>query len=110
MECFSQIESIGFQYLFFSNLFLYNLFFYTQFTVHARYVDKNQSFTGFQKYVGEIGHKKITGSPRFLRCSSQCSYLAHIIEHFFNPFMKEDIYETGFRELLSTWRTFFLCF
>ena len=35
---------------FFYNLPLYyNSFFYTQFTVHARYVDRNESFTGFQK-------------------------------------------------------------
>ena len=37
---------------FFYNLPLYyDPFYYTQFIVHARYVDRNQSFTGFKKQV-----------------------------------------------------------
>ena len=47
---FPRIESVGFQDLFFYTLPLYyNSLLYRQFTVRARYVGRNQSFTGFQK-------------------------------------------------------------
>ena len=49
---FPHIESVGFQDLFFYTLTLnYNPLLYRQFTVRARYVHRNQLFTGFQKWV-----------------------------------------------------------
>ena len=49
---FPHVDPVGFQDLFFYTLPLYyNSLVYKEFTVGARYVHRNQLFTGFQKWV-----------------------------------------------------------
>ena len=51
--------------------------------------------------------KKRTGTPRFVRYSSKCSYFAQMVQNFLKFIVVRVFKKNGFWGLLSTWRPLF---